>query len=72
MTEISSDGWSRRGFVATSAAAIGAASLGIAPTASARTTGTATRSADDRLPAFPGAEARASGPSVAGADPCTR
>ncbi|MGW7684132.1 Ig-like domain-containing protein [Kribbella sp. NPDC054772] len=48
-------GWSRRGFVGTTAAAIGVASLGITPTASA--TSTAGRTAnDDQLPAFPGAE----------------
>src|SRR5688500_2584413 len=48
-------GWSRRGFVGTTAAAIGVASLGITPTASAKTAA-GTAAADDRLPAFPGAE----------------
>ncbi|WP_327636651.1 Ig-like domain-containing protein [Kribbella sp. NBC_00482] len=53
-----SQGWSRRGFVGTTAAAIGVASLGITPTASAKTVKTAAGANvnDDRLPAFPGAE----------------
>lgn len=50
-----SPGWSRRGFVGTTAAAIGVASLGITPTASAKTAAGASMN-DDRLPAFPGAE----------------
>jgi hypothetical protein len=48
MTEAST-GWTRRGFVATSAAVGAAASLGITVSAQART-------ARDRVPAFPGAE----------------
>ena len=55
MTETSS-GWTRRGFVGTTAAAVGAASLGIAPTASAKTATAASAASEDRLPAFPGAE----------------
>jgi len=56
MTE-SSSGWTRRGFVGTTAAVGAAASLGIAPTAAAKTVATAPSAvADDRLPAFPGAE----------------
>src|SRR6185312_8624654 len=55
MTE-TSPGWTRRGFVGTTAAAVGAASLGIAPTASAKTATAVSSASDDRLPAFPGAE----------------
>jgi hypothetical protein len=55
MTETPS-GWTRRGFVGTTAAAVGAASLGIAPTASAKTATAASAASEDRLPAFPGAE----------------
>ncbi|WP_350274359.1 Ig-like domain-containing protein [Kribbella sp. HUAS MG21] len=53
--EAPATGWSRRGFVGTTAAAIGVASLGITPTASAMSAA-GTTAADDRLPAFPGAE----------------
>ena len=56
--EAPAPGWSRRGFVGTTAAAIGVASLGITPTATAAATAkTAGATAnEDRLPAFPGAE----------------
>ena len=61
MTEVSSPepqsagGVRRRTFVGTTAAVVGAASLGIAPTATAKTLA-GSGQADDQLPAFPGAE----------------
>ncbi|TCN38329.1 pectate lyase [Kribbella orskensis] len=59
MTETSTDavtGWTRRGFVGTAAAVGTAATIGIGAAPAAQAAGAVAGAAEDRIPAFPGAE----------------